>query len=85
MVVPEKYMRKLLRVLGAVSGVFVSLMAAGLAYDAYLLYRMSADSLFPPPLGKSIAVVVVLATAVSASGVAAYRLFRFSCAASPQQ
>ena len=69
-------MRKLLRVLGAVSGVFVSLMAAGLAYDAYLLYRMAADSLFPPPLWKSIAVVVVLATAVSASGVAAYRPFR---------
>jgi hypothetical protein len=77
-------MQKLLRVLGALGGVVLSLTAAGLAYDAYLLYRMAADSLFPPPLWKSIAVVVVLATAVSASGVAAYRLFRFSSAASPQ-
>jgi hypothetical protein len=78
-------MRMLLRVLGGFGGALLSLLAAGLAYDAYLLYRMAADSIFPPPLWKSIAVVVMLATAVSASGVAAYRLFRFTAARGPEQ
>ncbi len=77
-------MRKLVRVLGAFAGVVLSLLAAALAYDAYLLYRMAAGSLFPPPLWKGVVVVLVLATAVAASGVAAYRLFRYSAGGAPQ-